>query len=237
MGLKPAVVTSIGADDEEPWHQWGIPFRAAPATETTAFRNIYSEDKRVQFVEAVAGPITEQDVPEAWRRAPMVLLGPLVGEVSYGLARHFPGSTVVASMQGWLRSWDTGGRVTARSWEGAEVLPHVDAAVVSRADAAEGGLIERWAELAPVLIVTMGLRGARVHFEGRWHDVAAFKASVRDPTGAGDVLSAAYLVMYQRSGDVLEAARFASCAAALSVEGAGTSGIPTMAEVETRMAL
>ena len=237
MGLSPAVVTSIGPDLDTPSRQRGIPFHVVPASETTTFRNIYSEGQRVQVVEAVADPITPRDVPEVWRGAPMVLLGPLVGEVGYDLARHFPGSTVVACMQGWLRSWDGRGRVAATSWDGAEVLPNVDAAVVSAEDAADAALIERWAELAPVLIVTMGSRGARLHAGGRWHDVAAFRAEERDPTGAGDVFAAAYMITYRESGDLLAAARFASCAAALSVEGVGTTAIPTRTEVEARLAL
>ena len=55
-----------------------------------------------------------------------------------------------------------------------------------------------------------------------------------DPTGAGDVFAAAYLVRYRETSDALESARFASCAASFCVEAQGTEGIPTRAQMEER---
>ena len=235
LGLSPAVVTSADPDLELPFRRWDIPFHNVPAPATTVFRNVYERGRRTQFVDAVAGKIAPADVPEGWRSAPMVLVGPLVGEVADDLLSYFPGSTAVASIQGWLRTWDERGAVTAAAWDGADILHNVDAAVLSEDDAADAAQIDRWAEVATMLIVTMGDRGARLHTEGCWHDVPAFKAEERDPTGAGDVFAAAYLVKYHESRDALEASRFASCAAALSVEGVGTTAIPTRTEVEARL--
>jgi sugar/nucleoside kinase (ribokinase family) len=121
-------------------------------------------------------------------------------------------------------------------WEGREVLPHVDAAVVSGDDVAEDRLIELWAGLAPALIVTMGARGARLNFEGRWRHIAPFPTREVDPTGAGDVFAAAFLIRYAETSEPLESARFASCVASFSVEAEGVGGIPTRAQVEGRLA-
>lgn len=56
-----------------------------------------------------------------------------------------------------------------------------------------------------------------------------------DPTRAGDVFAAAFLVEYCRSGDPLASARFAGCAASFCVEAQGTAGIPPLAQVEEKL--
>ena len=165
----------------------------------------------------------------------MVLLGPLVGEVSEELARQFPDSLVVASIQGWLREWSADGLVTPKRWKGERVLPYVDAAVFCEDDVADATLIEAWAEVSRVLIVTMGRGGSRLHWRGSWHEVVPFAATEVDPTGAGDVFTAAYLARLGETGEPLEAARFASCAASFCVEADGTAGLATRAQVEERL--
>ena len=171
-------------------------------------------------------------MPVQWRTSPQVLIGPLANEIDPGVVRLFPRSVVVASLQGWLRQWGSDRIVRPRQWDGSDVLPHVHAAVVSSEDTADPASIERWAELVPVLIVTLGERGARLHTRGAWHDVPPFPADEVDPTGAGDVFAAAYAVRFRESRDPLEAARFASAAASLSVRGQSTSAIPTRPKIE-----
>ena len=247
MGLSPAVVTSAAPDLDVGPGISGVPVHTVPSAKTTTFRNTYLRGKRVQSLERVAEPIEPADVPPEWLSAiadvppewlsaPLVLLGPLVGEVSYDLARAFPDALVVASLQGWLRQWDRKGLVGPASWDGIEVLPHVDAAVCSDEDFEDHHLLDRWKTLTPVLIVTMGSEGARLHFEGAWHHVEPFPVREVDPTGAGDVFAAAYLIRYRETLNPLESARFANCAASFSVEADGLEGVPTRAQMERRLA-
>ena len=229
LGLTAAIVTSARPDDVE--RIPGVAARVLPSPTTTTFRNVYRDGRRVQTIEAVAGPIRPDDVPAGWRAAPHVLIGPLAGEIAPEVARLFPSSVVVVSLQGWLRRWGSDRVVRPRSWDGSDVLPHVAAAVVSSEDTDDPVAIERWSHLAPVLIVTQGERGARLHTQGAWHDVPPFPSREVDPTGAGDVFAAAYAVSYRETRDPLEAARFASAAASLSVRGHSTSTIPTRPEI------
>jgi sugar/nucleoside kinase (ribokinase family) len=53
-----------------------------------------------------------------------------------------------------------------------------------------------------------------------------------DPTGAGDVFAAAFLIRLHETGNNFEAARFASAAAALSLGGSGISAIAGRAQIE-----
>ena len=229
LGLTAAIVTSARPGDLEPMP--GVAAHVIPSPDTTTFRNTYRDGRRVQTIEAVAGPIAPGDVPAGWRFAPHVLIGPLAGEIAPGVARLFPGSVVVASIQGWLRSWGSDRVVRPRPWDGSDVLPHVAAAVVSSEDTGDPAAIERWADLAPVLIVTLGDRGARLHTGGEWHDIPPFPAREIDPTGAGDVFAAAYAVSFRETRAPLQSARFASAAASLSVRGHSTSTIPTRPQI------
>ena len=116
-------------------------------------------------------------------------------------------------------------------WEGADVL------FVSDEDlAGDERQVDRWVEDLPAVVVTRERRGVRVHSEGAWREIEAFPAGQVDPTGAGDVFAAAYLIRYEETGDVPAAVRFASAAAAASVEAAGSEGIADRDEIERRLA-
>ena len=235
LGLSAAIVTSSSQEHAMDIEGLDLPVHALPAEETTTFQNVYESGRRRQVIKAVAGAIGVPDVPGAWRSAPMVFLGPVADEISPELPSRFLDSLVAASIQGWLREWDDTGTVRHRAWDGRDVLPNIDVAIVSVDDVGDDRLFDHWAALAPALIVTMGRQGARLYAEGCWQQIEPFPAREVDPTGAGDVFAAAYLVRYGETGDALESARFASCAASFCVEAVGMAGIPTRAQVEDRL--
>jgi 1D-myo-inositol 3-kinase len=53
-----------------------------------------------------------------------------------------------------------------------------------------------------------------------------------DPTGAGDVFAAGFLIGLAESRDPLTAARFAVATASMSVAGVGMTAIPTRPQVD-----
>ena len=234
LGLRSAVLTSAATDIDLARAFPEAALHVIPAPATTTFRNEYGNGRRQRLYSA-AGPITEADVPDEWRRTPMVLLGPLVGELATDLGASFPDSIVVASMQGWLRHAGPDRTVTQKAWEGDGPLPNVAAAIVSDEDA-DPSEIETLKGAAPTLIVTEGARGARLYSGPECRRVPAFAAAEVDPTGAGDVFAAAFLVRLTQTSDPVAAATFASCTASLSVEAAGIDAVPDLAQVERRMA-
>ena len=88
-----------------------------------------------------------------------------------------------------------------------------------------------------LVALTRGAAGVRLIGRDGVEDVPACPARVHDPTGAGDVFAAAYIVRYSETGDVLTAAQFASAAAALAVEGRGVESIGDRAQIEARLAI
>ncbi len=235
LGLRPAVVTSCGPDLDLHAALPGIRVHVAPAAETTTFVNVYERGRRRQSIRGVAGTLSASDVPPDWRRTPLVLLAPLAQELDDSVADIFRQQTVGASIQGWLRSWDSSGQVSPSRWSGINVLPKTAAAIFSDDDLADEDQILDWSGLCPVTIRTQGRRGCSVYYDGLRHDLPAYPAHEVDPTGAGDAFAAAYLVRFQECGDPLHAATFASAAASFCVEAKGTLGIPTRAQVEDRL--
>ncbi len=54
------------------------------------------------------------------------------------------------------------------------------------------------AEVCPLLVVTDGAHGARVHYEGRMRMIPAPAVVAIDPTGAGDIFAAAFFAALGR---------------------------------------
>ncbi|MFQ5790952.1 MAG: carbohydrate kinase family protein, partial [Acidobacteriota bacterium] len=88
-----------------------------------------------------------------------------------------------------------------------------------------------------ILAVTEGEGGARVYAEGQGYHFPAYPTGTVDPTGAGDVFAASFLVALRQGRGIVEAAAFACCAASFVVERPGVEGVPPHgAAVEERLA-
>jgi sugar/nucleoside kinase (ribokinase family) len=214
----------------------GIMVARVPAEETTRFVNTYYCNVREQHIEACAAPLTADQVPPEWRTAPIVHLAPIANELQPDLVEAFPGALIGVTPQGWMRAWDESGLVRATAWAGAEqILPRADAVIFSEQDVEGPEVIERYAELARLMVVTRGQRGASVYREGECRHFPAFQAGRQvDPTGAGDVFAAAYLIHLKQSGDPYESAELANCVASFAIEKRHYNGIPSLEQVRER---
>lgn len=238
LGCKTGLITSAGPEFNFEKAVPGVQVHCIPAPRTTTFENIYdAKGTRKQRVRAVAHPIEIVDLPPDWATPAVVLFGPLVNEISLGVIQHFPHALTGVTPQGWMRAWDEDGHVHAIQWVGAEtILSQVDVLMFSEEDAACDEIqIQAYTKLARLAVVTRGARGATVYQGKRTTHYPAYQAAVIDPTGAGDVFAAAFLIRLHETGDVSEAVRFANCAASFIIEGWGTSNIPTRAQVEDRL--
>ena len=237
LGRTVGVITSSGPDVDLGEVFEGIEVRTVPASRTTTMANVYVDGTREQYVQSVASPLGIDDVPPHWLGASVVHLGPLVMEVDWRLVNLFPNSLLGVTPQGWMREWGPDGRVRHIPWDSAEeVLGRADVLVFSEEDVGGSSeLLQRYSRMAKVAVVTDGWRGAVVHTGGRAHRLPSYRVREVDPTGAGDVFAAAYLIALEETGNPIDAGRFANAAASFNVEAKGPMGIPTRADVESRL--
>src|SRR5713226_6901051 len=84
LGLSAAGLTACGSEidppTDMPWAEWKV--ISSPAT--TTFENVYKAGRREQHVIAAAATVPIEDVPDSWRQAPIVLLGPVIREIEPG---------------------------------------------------------------------------------------------------------------------------------------------------------
>jgi len=234
LGRRVGVVTSASPDLDLAEALPGIEVVSVPSPVTTAFQNIYRDGTRQQFIKAVAEKITAEAIPPQWLHSPIVQLGPLTQELDEEVVHLFKGSLIGVTPQGWMRQWDDQGRVSPVVWAAPEkVLPFAQVLVLSEEDVGgDMALIQEYVELTEIVVVTAGWKGSTVYHGGQRRYFPARQVSEIDPTGAGDVYAAAYLVRLAEAGDPWEAAHFANCVASFSVEKPGVMGIPSRQQVE-----
>lgn len=232
LGLRVGIVTAHDPNVNMLTLQ-NIPVAAAISETTTTFENKQTAHGRVQHVFHPAPVLTLADVPEVWRTAPIIHLGPVLQEVDPKLTHAFENAFIALTPQGWLRTYNQDGLVHYTDWpEARYVLEGANAAVISVEDV-QGSeeIIDEMAASIRVLAVTEGSNGARLYWNG---DVRTFRAPAAeevDPTGAGDIFATGFFYRLHTTRDPWEAARFATQLAANSVTRPGLSGIPTREEI------
>jgi sugar/nucleoside kinase (ribokinase family) len=232
LGLRVGVVSAWG--NEFPLHALhGVEVRKVDAEHSTTFENVYTLSGRIQHLHHVAPDLKLEDIPETWRRAPIVHIGPIAQEGKSLVAAGLSSSLLALTPQGWLRTWDVDHRVQPCAWpESADALSLAGAAVISVEDV--GGdekQIEAMAEICRVLAVTEGPAGARVYWHGDLRRFHAPKMDEVDATGAGDIFAAAFFWRLYTTRDPWAAGRFATRVASYSVLRPGIEGIPTQQEI------
>jgi sugar/nucleoside kinase (ribokinase family) len=241
LGMRTAVLTAASADLKLEEMLPDIDVQVVPSRRTTQMRNVYSEGPRRQFVPQRASPLTAEHLPSEWRQTPIAFLGPVIGEVDEAFAPEFRLSLLGIGAQGWLRRVGRDSRVRPimpADFHVHGMLQHARALFLSDEDIPAGEAppaLTYWSDLVQIIAFTRGYNGADICVRGNWRHIDAFPAKVVDPTGAGDVFAAAFLIRLWESGDVWKATRFASCTASFSIEGEGITAIPTREQVEARL--
>jgi len=236
LGLRVGVVTTSGPETSLAALN-DIPVIALESPRSTTFENIYTEHGRVQYLRAQAARIDFAAVPEVWRRASILHLGPIADEVDAVLPEEFSPALLGLTPQGWMRQWDSESRVSRKEWTGADTaLARANAVVISREDVnGDDELIENMAHQTRVLAVTEGAAGAVLYWNGDRRRFRAPEVKEVDATGAGDVFAAAFFIRLFSTRDPWEATRFATLLATCSITRLGLKGIATPREIEECM--
>lgn len=239
LGWEVGILTAAGPDLEPARELPGVSVFVRPSPATTRFVNEYDEDgTRRQVVTARADDVDLEPLPDAWRDPDALLLGSVCGELFGVRATALEAGCVGAIAQGYVRAIDADGIVSARDWsQPARDLLGVHVLFLSELDVPRAD--ERARELlasVPIVALTRGWRGLTLFTREGAHEVPTLPRAEVDPTGAGDVFAAAFLVRYHETGDALEAAGFGACAASCAVEGVGVTALGDRDEVMRRMA-
>lgn len=235
FGRRVGIVTSaaIGEPLLDELRRYGE-LIVLPSEQSLTYENVYHERGRRQFVRATAAPITVEDIPDAWRTAPYVHLGPLAAEIEAGeMARAFPEATIMLTLQGLMRRWDEGGLVKFKPWFDQDALRRIDIVVFSEEDVQEfpqlTGKIRR---VCQHLVVTKGREGGTYYHHGGSMPYDSLAVAPLDLTGAGDIFAASLLgALPFVGGDVKRAVRMAGRLAAYSVTRRGMDSAPKPAEI------
>lgn len=247
LGLRVAVVS---APAEMPAH-WPAAIELAfhPSPTPPTFENIYTPQGRKQILHTSSQPITLDAIPAEWRDAPVVHLGPILGETPQELVFAFPNSLLGVTPQGWMRRWDEPlpGPIIYEPWRPDQaVLGRIDALVLSIEDVrGDEALAKSYAQHCRLVVVTRGGDGALALRANDAQPITTpgMPVSVIDTVGAGDSFNGGLLAaLYERgatsraaleglSGDQLvECMRFAATVAGITCSRAGADP-PTRAEV------
>ena len=196
LGLRVGIVTSVGPETSlEPLKD--IPIISIESAQSTTFENIYTKKGRLQYLRAQAQQIDFNHIPETWKRASIIHLGPLADELESILPQDFSPALLGITPQGWMRKWDAEGRVSPTEWKDPEsALTRAGAVIISREDV--GGndeVIEHMAHQTRVLSVTEGAAGAVLYWNGDRRRFRAPQMKEVDATGAGDVFALLFLLL------------------------------------------
>lgn len=262
LGAEVHVATTVGEDFRFPEALARTPGTVARAGATTTFTNLYPRDgARVQLVDDVAPPVVPPAppaaLPDAFRAADVVHLAPVFGEIDVAAWKQaVQPARLAISVQGWVRragpvlapaalaalagadaaAWAQGRHVLPRAWDvDLDTLRGVDVACLSEEDlVGQGDLLDRLCAAVPLVALTQGARGCTLLARERRTRIGVFRTREVDATGAGDAFAAAFLYALATGAPPRAAARFASAAASIAVEGLGDAALPRLGEAAAR---
>lgn len=223
----------------DPRLNWHI----SESAKTTTFENIYDAvGNRQQTCPIRAKDIQADDFPRLEPAPDIIHFAPLTNEISLQtiqtFAEKYPDSWLVATPQGWMRGFDKQNNVYHIDWPDAEaMLPYFKAVVFSQEDINnQEDLARRYSQNTGIpVIYTSGIDGATI-FQGTKRTVVnAIPSQAIDPTGAGDIIAAAFFIRYFETGDLLDAVFWGTAAASIGIEHIGATGLPTRADIENRL--
>jgi predicted nicotinamide N-methyase/sugar/nucleoside kinase (ribokinase family) len=246
LGADVRALTAAGTDLPAgalcavPGAAGAIEATVVPAPATTAFENAYGPGReRRQRAVAAAPRLDPAHLPARWRDADLLFLAPVLGELDPGAFASYVRAPVVGlGVQGLVRAVRGDGTVVPRRWEPEPAaLAGVAAAFLGDDEVAgQPDLVERLAAAVPLVVFTHGPRGCDLLAGGRVRRVGTHPAREVDPTGAGDVFAAAFLLALAGGAAPVEAARLGAAAASIAVEARGGAALARVGEARERAA-
>jgi sugar/nucleoside kinase (ribokinase family) len=251
LDAKVSVISKVGEDFSSRHIAWlnanGVDLsglKRAKGTLTTKFILKYTNWKRQLQLKSRAPSILPEDVP-AYLRAKIIHIAPIANEISRNLVGKLRKLTSILSLdpQGFVREFDADGSMRPKRWDDRQVLEQID---LYKSSSREIRMVTGLDDLrlamekihdygAKIVIVTRGMKGSKLLFDGKLYDIPACKPkTIRDPTGAGDAFIGAFLAEYARRKDPVWCAYTGSASASFVVEGVGPEVFGEKEEIYAR---
>jgi len=251
LGAEVSVVSKVGGDFPDEYVTWlgasGVDLSGLKRVEgalTTRFILRYEDGRRKLQVMSRAPSIDPEDIPPNLQ-AKAGHVAPIVNEVLPETVGKLRKMVDVLSLdpQGFVRQIDREGNVGLRRWTNPQVLHQIDIykssieeiRMVTGLENPQAAMRKVSNYGIPIVMVTKGVEGSTLLYEGKFYDMPACKPRViLDPTGAGDAFIGAFLAEYVQGKDPLWCACIGSAAASFLLEGVGPAVFGSKKEVYTR---
>lgn len=232
-GFRVGIFTSFGSELPLDILE-GIQVVNIGAEHSSTFENIYTPVGRTQYLRSEARKLDLSALPLSWKRTKILHLAPVANEILPFDPGLVTTDILGATPQGWLRTWDAEGRITAGHWNGQiEEILKASVVVLSSEDLAhDEEQIERYGHTARILALTEGSQGSRLYWNGDVRKFPSRNTVEVDPTGAGDIFASAFFIRLLLTRDPWEASRYANQVAAFSVTRSGMASIPSAEEIK-----
>lgn len=241
LGAQVRLFTSYGDDFSCSRDLAGLEVHALQGGYTTVFTNLYPPgERRIQKVETVSAPLRAADLPASWRKADVLLLAPVFGEIepADGWFSLMDAAFRAVCLQGFMKTADAAGRVTAGvSLRERPFFDRADAFFLSEEDiACFGGpdLLPFLMQRADLVFVTRAQDGCDIYTPGGRLHAGVYPTKAVDPTGAGDTFAAACTLGLFAGLDPGNAARLGAAAASVVVEFQGSRELHRIPEAWPR---
>lgn len=225
LPTKPHLIAPHGVDLYEYIDQTSLSIHAPTHPETLVYKNIVSNDHRIQYSHRLASAepvvITNEHI-NVLSKTDIFVAAPItphlpIEYIKNDILPHLPPNSLKLLLpQGYLRTIDVAnGLVGSRNFtEASELIPLFDAVVISDEDGDTPFKdAARWANIAPktTIIITEGSRGASIISQsGHEHiPTSPIKQTEmqRAPVGCGDVFSIAMLMSLHAKKDIQDSVR------------------------------
>jgi len=249
LRARPHIVSKVGTDFGQRRVRWlrqkGVDtkFLSVVTAPTTKFEITYRNDRRTLRLLGTCDTLETLD-PEWGIRIQCLHIAPVIGEIPETVAGWFADRSTFVSLdpQGYLRRVGRDKLVLEKWWLDRSLLRKIDILKATSDElrlmmgASDSHAMKRLRRMGPSICVhTKGCEGLDLLIPSGFFHIPAYRPEkVVDPTGAGDVFTAAFLLDFSRSGDAIWSACLGTAAASLKIEHMGPGSIREPSKISER---